>query len=320
MDILSFLKDHGIDFVLSGRNLSRGRVGACCPHCRDIGYHGAFTADGEFFSCWRCGAKNVNSTLQLMTGMNYYEVNTKLSEYDGSSAVMAIERKKPQGTEVVLPGGPLERIHQRYLIDRGFDPDKLEKKHGIRGTGMTGEWKFRIVIPLMEGGRCVSYTTRDFTGKQELRYKTLSVEQSIVDPKSVLFGSNHLHDTSKVIICEGPFDALKLGDGAVATLGTSVKEAQVRKIAIYEKVYIVFDPEEAAQKRARQLAERVSALGSEVEVIDIGGDGDPGDMDEKSVKKLRKELDFPIESVYLNTCGGETEGVPKPDGKQTIHC
>jgi hypothetical protein len=65
-------------------------------------------------------------------------------------------------------------------------------------------------------------------------------------------------------------------------------------------VFIVFDPEEAAQKRARQLAERVSALGSEVEILDIGGEEDPGDMDEKNVKKLRKELDFPIEQMYLN--------------------
>jgi DNA primase len=300
MDILSFLKDHGIDFVLSGRNLSRGRVGACCPHCRDTGYHGAFTADGEFFSCWRCGAKNVNKTLQLMTGMSYYEVNKELSEYDGSSAIMTIERKKPQGTEVVLPGGPLERVHQRYLIDRGFDPDKLEKKHGIRGTGMTGEWKYRIILPLMEGGRCVSYTTRDYTGKQELRYKTLPIERSIANPKHSLYGDTHLCGTDKVIVSEGPFDALKLGDGAVATLGTSYTPAQIRKLSIYEKVYIVFDPEEMAQKRALQLAQMVSALGSEVEVIDIGGDGDPGDMDEESVKKLRKELDFPIDEVYLN--------------------
>ena len=303
MDILSFLKDHGVDFVLSGRNLSRGRIGLCCPWCRDDGYHGAFTGDGEFYSCWKCGGKGVNKTLMALTGMSYYELSNVMDEYEGTSPIMVIERKRPQGTEIVLPGGPLEQVHKNYLLRRGFDPDKLEKKHGIRGTGMTGEWKYRIILPLMEGGTCVSFTTRDYTGKQELRYKTLSVEQSIVDPKFTLFGNSHVRDTSKVIVCEGPFDALKLGDGAVATLGTSVTPAQVRKIAIYEKVYIVFDPEEAAQKRALNLAERLSALGSDVEVVDIGGDSDPGDMDEKSVKKLRKELDFSIDEVYLNTSG-----------------
>ena len=44
----------------------------------------------------------------------------------------------------------------------------------------------------------------------------------------------------------------------------------------------------------------LAADGGDVEVVDIGGDGDPGDMDEKSVKKLRKELEFSTDEVYLN--------------------
>jgi hypothetical protein len=53
-----------------------------------------------------------------------------------------------------------------------------------------------------------------------------------------------------------------------------------------------------------KLAEKVAALGGHPEVIDIGGDNDPGSIQKEYVQKIRKELDFQLDGVYLNTTEG----------------
>jgi len=299
VNIVAFLKDHGVPYELSGKNLSKGRVGLCCVFCHDTGFHGSFTADGQIYYCWKCGWHSAQESLQRLTGLSYFELATALMEYDGASQIGNIARKQAQGTTIELPGGELKPVHRQYLEKRGFDPDILEAKHGFKGTGIAGEFKYRIIIPIEFEGKTVSFTSRDYTGQQELRYKTLSVEKSVVDPKNLLY--NHtLAVQESVMVAEGPFDALKLGDGAVATLGTSVTEAQVRKIAAYKKVFIIFDPEAPAIARAIKLAERVAVLGVDAEILIIGGNGDPGSMDREAVLQLRKELGFSTAKECFN--------------------
>jgi hypothetical protein len=41
-----------------------------------------------------------------------------------------------------------------------------------------------------------------------------------------------------------------------------------------------------------KLAEKVAALGGHPEVIDIGGNNDPGSISKEYVQKIRKELDL----------------------------
>jgi hypothetical protein len=227
-----------------------------------------------------------------LTGLSWYELNNAMMDYDGSSSLLSVPKKVALGTKIELPEGSMEEVHRKYLKRRGFNPDVLNRDYGIYGTGMLGEWKYRIIIPIYDkDGTLVSFQGRDYTGKQTLRYKTLSVEQSVVNPKFILFNENHVKGNI-IGITEGPFDALNMGSPFVATLGTQTTEQQCRKIAIYEKAYIVFDPEPEAQVRAKKLAEKVASLGGNVEVIDIGGEHDPGDISKKEVEYIRKELDL----------------------------
>jgi len=291
-DILSFAKDQGIHYELSGKNVSKGWVAFCCPYCNDSGYHLGVPLTGTHAYCWKCGSHPLDKTLMELTGLSWYELNNAMMDYDGSSSLLSIPKKVPLGTKIELPSGSMEEVHRKYLKRRGFDPDELQRDYGIYGTGMLGEWKYRIIIPIYEkDGTLVSFQGRDYTGKQTLRYKTLSVEQSVVNPKFILFNENHVKG-EVVGVTEGPFDALNMGSPFVATLGTQTTEQQCRKIAIYEKAYIVFDPEPEAQIRAKKLAEKVASLGGNVEVIDIGGEYDPGSISKKEVEYIRKELDL----------------------------
>ena len=59
-----------------------------------------------------------------------------------------------------------------------------------------------------------------------------------------------------VIVVEGPFDALRIGEGAIATLGSGWKNEQARLISTrFKRSYILFDAEEDATLRARKLAQ-----------------------------------------------------------------
>jgi DNA primase len=136
----------------------------------------------------------------------------------------------------------------------------------------------------------VTYQGRDITGNTDLRYKTLSVEKSVENPKHCLYNLDAVEDKENIIVCEGVTDVWKLGKGAVATLGTSTTEEQVRKLSEYDHIHIVFDPEPMAQKRAKRLGEKIAALGTKVDIIDTGLDHDPGEMTAKEVEEFRKEL------------------------------
>ena len=75
-----------------------------------------------------------------------------------------------------------------------------------------------------------------------------------------------------------------MASGAVATFGTAWTREQCRRLASgrWRHVYILFDPEAGAQRRARQLAGAVAeSSGVNVKVLemDAGDGGDPADAD-----------------------------------------
>ena len=155
-----------------------------------------------------------------------------------------------------------------------------------------GDFAYRVIIPIIDtDGRIVSWQGRGYAG-QDLRYKMLSIEKSLVDPKKMLFNLNNCNK-SYVTVVEGPMDCIKWGNDCCATLGTSVTEAQVQLLTEYKKVFIIYDSETPAQLRAKKLADRVSALGvKEVSVIDLEDpeEKDLGGMSYEQVNKIKGEL------------------------------
>ena len=106
-----------------------------------------------------------------------------------------------------------------------------------------------------------------------------------MDEKSLLYGGQHVRDS--VIVCEGPFDAINVGKGAVATLGINVTTAQVNRLADYYKRVIVFDNEPNAQRRARALADQLSIYPGETFIVNIDAK-DPAEAKPSEIAALRK--------------------------------
>jgi len=293
MNTLAILKDYGIPLSLGGKNVGRGWIGVNCPFCGDSSFHGGFPISGiPAFTCFKCGGHPFRETLKELLDVGWGEFNQIMDGYIDPDSYVRVEKKEAKAESITLPGDEaLNVISIAYLKKRGFDPVYLQQKYHIRATGMEGFYKYRIIIPIYFEGRVVSFTGRDYTGQQEERYKTLKIEESVVNAKHVLYNEQFVRD-DRIIVVEGPTDAWRLGDGVVATLGTKVSEQQVRKIAQYQTRFLVFDPEVEAQERAQKLSDRISAMGGAVTIVDTELDHDPGDMTEEEVRWLRKELGF----------------------------
>lgn len=292
IDFISIFTQYNVEFRT---DVNDGWINVCCPHCDDSSFHGGINIYGEYYHCFRCGGNSLEYTLKKLLKIDYRTLDGLLNQYSNSMQLFYQRNKKQaKGKVIELPGGPLEKVHKKYLFNRGFDPDYLERKYKLQGTGLFGEWSYRIIIPIIYNGKVVSFQGRSLLSKTMckeqgvLRYKTLDVESSIINPKTILYNLDNCKG-EKVIVVEGPFDVMRLGDNVCCTLGTTMESAQRRLLADrFKKVLFLFDPEEQAQQRALQQGEALMSLGTDVQIIDSGFTNDPGSFTKDQIKKVKE--------------------------------
>lgn len=292
------------DLHIETRNdLKRNWVHINCPFCRnppDTHFNGGFNRIEIRYSCFRCGSHYYLDTLSRVMGVGISEVKNTLKGYNYITDEKPPERIA-KGHDLELPGYRLDEIERQYLKDRGFDPDYLQSKFHVRGGGVCGEWAYRILIPIYYNHILVSWTGRSILSKEEIkelkipRYKNLSIEQSVINSKEIFFNLDNCN-RDEVILVEGPFDVLKMGDDCICSLGTSVtREQELFLASRFKKVYIAFDNEPAAQEKAKHLGMNLSSVFMKVEVVNICEDfnkNDPGELTEEEVMNIKKELGF----------------------------
>jgi DNA primase len=182
-------------------------------------------------------------------------------------------------------------MHIRYLEKRKYDWKMLEETWKIRGTGYFGDYKFRLILPIYQDGRLVSFQGRDITGKSKLRYKACSKEREAVDHKTTLYGEWLIPpEQDWVVVVEGGPDAWRLGVGAVATYGIAYKTAQVRRLRRFKYRYVLFDhPDPQARVQSRKLAGELSVFDGETWELDIPWK-DPGEMPQEEADRLMEKI------------------------------
>jgi DNA primase len=169
---------------------------------------------------------------------------------------------------------------------RGFDPDEIVKLWGLQALGLSGFLSWRIFIPIVYHGRMVSWTTRTI-GDQEPRYISARPDQELVSIKQSLLGEDYVRDV--VIVVEGPFDAMRVGPGAVALFGNAVSPAQIKKLSQIPTRVICLDNETEAQRRACKLCSLLEPFpGRTINVVLDAKD--PGSASEHEIQLLRRSF------------------------------
>lgn len=308
MDYMRLFEDYRVPYTT---RVNRGWVNTHCPFCDDGkgSYNLGFNPVEDYCNCWRCGGHSLYETLGAILHVQPRDIKSILQSYRGVGRGEAPRGRKGgfQG-ELKLPTDGFTASERRYLEKRGFDADFLHEKYGIVGGGFDRRWHDRIVIPLVYGGRIVSWVGRSILSKRKLkeydipRYRNLSVEESVVNPKEVFFNLDNCKGR-EVILTEGIFDVLRLasvrnadGDNVICSLGTQLTQAQIALLAErFDKVYILFDNEPEAQEKARRYGMQLASMGMEVEVVDAYseyGVNDGGDCNQEQVEEIRSELGF----------------------------
>lgn len=284
MTIQEILRDLKVDFLESGHHHCRSgwvqlRV---CPFCSSDNYHLGFNLQNKFFVCWRCRWHLASKVLEAL-GMPperaravFHSISPDSSEKTPQRASRAQEPREI---------GPLAPAHIRYLKDRELNPKELTEVWGVKGIGLATRLKWRIYIPITYEGRVVSWTTRAIGNRVAQRYISASAAEEEINHKELLFGGDYV--SHSVVVCEGPFDAMKIGPGAVAVFGTAFSSAQVRRLARIPRRFICFDSSKEAQKDARELANQLSCFPGITENILISAK-DPGSASDKEIRQIRR--------------------------------
>jgi DNA primase len=134
----------------------------------------------------------------------------------------------------------------------------------------------------------VSFQSRDYTGKNDMRYLACPMKIEQVHHKHILYRKKGAHN--EVGICvEGITDVWRFVDNAFATFGIAYTPAQVRVISkLYKRVVTLFDPEPQAQSQAIKLGAELTFRGVEVENISLATD--PAEMSQADADYLKKQL------------------------------
>lgn len=297
MNFVKLFTDYKIDF---NTRINRGWTNITCPFCDDKTFNGGFNNAGDYYHCWKCGGHNFKQALARAVNIPFNEVDILIEQYAGRNSLLnKLNKKQAKAIQLTLPTNTFTPAERKYLKQRNFSPKLLHEKYKIVGGGITGAWKYRIIIPLILDGKIVSWTGRSILSKQKInelkipRYKNLSIEQSVIDPKSILYNlDNCISQTA--VLTEGAFDVMRLGDGFFCSFGTELTQAQIIEIKNrFSKVFIMFDNEVEAQTKARKFGLQIASMGVDVEIVDAYGDfnkNDGGELTESEVQIIRKEL------------------------------
>lgn len=287
MTIQELLDQHGIDYRDEGHEHCRpGWRQYDCPQCSADWKHYRLGLNlrRNYFACWSCGGVGTLRTLHLLTNVSYKE----LKEFNfGRERVL--DEEDVRGKLVLPDGHALRPCHVTFLQSRGFNARNTIQQWGLSGTGELGTHRWRIVIPIVYQGQVVSFTTRAIDESQSPRYLSAAPHEERLNHRHLLYGHD-LACGSTVIVVEGPLDVWAVGPGCVATFGTAITPAQVRKLARYPRVVTCFDNEPNAQTRARRLAAELSAFGGEVLNVVMETGKDPSRADKAEVAELRRML------------------------------
>ena len=247
----------------------------CCPFCLrtagkpDTKYKMHITPSVGIYHCFRCDASGaIQSMFKDLARMR----NTP----------EAVEHILPLPNNIQGPGDmvalnqlPDNHVAIRYIKGRGFDPDSLTHNYGImycsRGRtfgGPRGRHIFdttnTIIFPMIMDGKSVGWQARLLYNPEsapEDQYEIYGYGKNedgeyIVPPKyltspgldkgRILFNYDNARKFEFVTICEGTFDAIKVGLNGVATLGKGVTDNQMRLLKSYWRFAIILlDPGDA---------------------------------------------------------------------------
>lgn len=291
----SLFDELNIPYGTEGKSSTPGWLQLTCPFCDDHKDHLGFNLTREYFHCWKCGWHPLVETMTELSGLSGWKASQAVDRHR-TGRPQKINREiaeRPKHIEYPQGTKKLGKVHMDYLIKRGFPPWKIEemqRTYNLYGTGPTGIYKLRVLIPITYYGKLVSYQARDITDKASKKYLACAGKDEVRPHKECLFGAD-LVKGKTVVAVEGLMDSIKLGPGSVATFGVELSWAQIRQLADrWENRYIAFDSDLAGIEGARRLAATLSAMPGNTHIVSFDRVKDPDGLSISAAEDFMKSL------------------------------
>ena len=283
-NIKDFLIEKEIDFKTSGKNVSKGWINlAVCPFCNNSNYHCGINLSSLAFHCWVCHEKGyIHKLLKEIDGLK--NINIEFENEEQPEVKTSDIVKWPEFMQDEMP-----ESHRKYLLSRGFDPDFLIKKYKLKSVYNIGDYKFRIIVPVIVNKIAISWVAASVLRHFErvVPYLDCPPEKAIVIPKHSLYNYDSINDWA--VIVEGITDVWNCGDGFIASFTKGMTSEQIELLLKKnpKKIFVMFDSD--AIQQAQELANNLSGLFSHVEVIELP-EGDPADLTKEEINQIKKEI------------------------------
>ncbi len=238
---------------------------------------------------------------------------------------------------------------EEFMVNLGYRRDLIYEAGLIikrEEGGFYDRFRDRLMIPIRdEAGRIVGFGGRTLDPEGVPKYLN-SPSTPIFDKSQLLFGLDMAKEAIRTqdmaVIVEGYFDVIQAHQrgfrNVVASMGTSITEAQLRLLARYTKRFVLaLDPDVAGSEatiRALQMAEEVldkeaeptfdprgfirfeERLNAEIFILSLPPGQDPDDLIRESPDSWREALEnaSPIAEFFLQLLSQKFD-LSSPKGK-----
>lgn len=302
LDWRKILLRHGVDFREEKHQLYMQ-----CPWCGDAdqGTHLGISLQNKGWGCWRNAAhrgKNEARLLSALLNISMGQATNLVQDAGGSGLIddndlasklkgmlgedrgtTMLQRHTLEFPDEIRPLKDKERLRmfKRYLIARDYTPQEvleLYERYQLH-YALTHIYRYRVVFPIFTKQHgLTTWTARSIVKGVEPRYLSLTEDPeraglgpcALMSIKDCLFNETNLNGGGALIVCEGPFDAMRLDFygkrfevNATCLFSKNVSLAQVDKLADlsdkYRRKVMLLDPDAVLDQLP--LWNRLSPLG-----------------------------------------------------------
>lgn len=241
--------------------------------------------DNDSNHCWVCGFKARSLAPLLRKYGSQEQIERYKTQFGGFSGGSLVTGERVEEQQLSLPKDFQLIVHAsitdpdvksvwRYIVDRGLS----EKEAWYFKLGISNEprWYRRVIMPSFDATGKLNY----FTARTIDKGKRPKYDNPEVDKNPIVFNEINIDWSSRLVLCEGPFDLVKCPDNSTSLLGSDLDERHelFNKILMHgTPVALALDGDMWTSKTPK-IVKKLQEYNVDVIVVDTRPWGDPGNM------------------------------------------